>query len=91
MVNAAVHLDGPPKGTPITRAFQDFGTLELIAVGLTDLRSVCAEITEEGPRQLMPVAAEVFAPLYPHQQEALAWMIDRENINALPPFWAPLV
>ena len=63
----------------------------MVAVGWTEHRPVCAEITEEGPRQLMPAAAEILAPLYPHQQEALAWMVDRENINALPPFWAPLV
>lgn len=39
----------------------------------------------------MPAAAEVTKPLYPHQQEALAWMVDREILNALPPFWEPFV
>lgn len=26
-------------------------------------------------------------PLLPHQKQALAWMILRENNNDLPPFW----
>ena len=38
----------------------------------------------------MPAAAEVRKALYPHQQEALAWMVDRENVNALLSFWEPL-
>ena len=29
----------------------------------------------------------VVTPLLKHQQEALAWMIRRENSNELPPFW----
>ena len=38
----------------------------------------------------MPAAVEILKPLYPHQQEALAWMVKRENTNALPPFWEPI-
>ena len=26
--------------------------------------------------------------MYPHQKEALAWMLHRENSNSLPPFWS---
>lgn len=37
------------------------------------------------PRMLP--SPEVVSQLFPHQQEALAWMIGRENSNALPPFW----
>lgn len=29
----------------------------------------------------------ITSPLYPHQKEALAWMMERENNNTLPPFW----
>lgn len=36
-------------------------------------------------RRLMRASAEV--TLYPHQEEALAWMVARENSNQLPPFW----
>jgi hypothetical protein len=35
----------------------------------------------------MDAADEVVSQLFPHQMEALAWMIQRENSNALPPFW----
>ncbi len=35
----------------------------------------------------MRADAEVTTPLYPHQEEALAWMVARENSNQLPPFW----
>lgn len=39
------------------------------------------------PHQRAPAGPEVTSPLYQHQQEALAWMVGRENSNALPPFW----
>lgn len=29
----------------------------------------------------------VVTPLLPHQKQALAWMISRENNKELPPFW----
>lgn len=29
----------------------------------------------------------VGTPLLPHQKQALAWMVSRENSNDLPPFW----
>lgn len=35
----------------------------------------------------MDAADEVLSQLFPHQREALAWMVARENSNALPPFW----
>lgn len=55
----------------------------------SELCLLCAEISEDGPRALMPAAPEIVKPLYPHQQEALAWMVNRENTSALPPFWEP--
>lgn len=45
---------------------------------------------DKGRRQLATPDAEVATPLYPHQQEALAWMIERENSSQLPPFWGAL-
>ena len=30
----------------------------------------------------------VTSPMYAHQKEALAWLVSRENSNALPPFWS---
>jgi hypothetical protein len=41
-----------------------------------------------GPRQRMdPGLGLLKTQLLPHQQEALAWMISRENLSGLPPFW----
>lgn len=37
--------------------------------------------------RMAPPAERVVTPLLRHQQEALAWMVHRENSNALPPFW----
>ncbi|WIA37137.1 hypothetical protein OEZ86_014100 [Tetradesmus obliquus] len=39
-------------------------------------------------RPRMGASDEVLSQLFPHQQEALAWMVNRENSNALPPFWS---
>ena len=38
-------------------------------------------------RRMEPPVATIRTPLLPHQQEALAWMVDRENSDRLPPFW----
>ena len=67
------------------------GTRPLQVESAIELCHRCAEITEDGPRALMPAAAEILKPLYPHQQEALAWMVNRENTNAMTPFWEPLL
>lgn len=40
-----------------------------------------------GLKPQMDAADEVLTQLFPHQREALAWMITRENSNGLPPFW----
>uniref|UniRef100_A0A383WDF9 Uncharacterized protein n=1 Tax=Tetradesmus obliquus TaxID=3088 RepID=A0A383WDF9_TETOB len=39
-------------------------------------------------RPRMDASDEVLSQLFPHQQEALAWMVNRENSNTLPPFWS---
>jgi SWI/SNF-related matrix-associated actin-dependent regulator of chromatin subfamily A3 len=36
----------------------------------------------------MDASDEVLSQLFPHQQEALAWMVSRENSSSLPPFWS---
>jgi hypothetical protein len=38
---------------------------------------------------LMEPGRRITTPLLRHQQEALAWMVGRENSGALPPFWQP--
>ena len=43
--------------------------------------------TEKSERRALEPSSIVTSPLYPHQKEALAWLVARENANALPPFW----
>lgn len=43
--------------------------------------------TEKSERRALEPSSIVTSPLYPHQKEALAWLVARENTNALPPFW----
>jgi hypothetical protein len=47
------------------------------------------EILAEGAevQRMAPPVATIRTPLLPHQQEALAWMVRRENSGRLPPFW----
>ncbi|XP_050395446.1 helicase-like transcription factor [Patella vulgata] len=43
---------------------------------------------EEGDKTTMTEpAVAIKTPLYPHQKQALNWMICKENNEALPPFW----
>ncbi|KAG7669835.1 hypothetical protein Ndes2437B_g06024 [Nannochloris sp. 'desiccata'] len=44
-------------------------------------------MTEDGPRAQMEPSEIITTLLYPHQKEALAWMITQENSNTLPVFW----
>ena len=44
-----------------------------------------------GPKPYMDPVPEVTSTLFHHQKEALAWMLERENSNALPPFWSAAV
>ena len=46
-------------------------------------------LAEEAEARHMPAAAAITTPLLAHQKEALAWMVERENNGALPPFWEP--
>jgi SWI/SNF-related matrix-associated actin-dependent regulator of chromatin subfamily A3 len=48
---------------------------------------VFASIELGGPRAWCEPHHSVATTLFTHQKEALAWMITRENSNALPPFW----
>ncbi|KAJ8357138.1 hypothetical protein SKAU_G00199320 [Synaphobranchus kaupii] len=44
------------------------------------------DLMEDKTRE-MEAAEAVCTPLLPHQKQALAWMVARENNNDLPPFW----
>eukprot|EP00892_Ulva_mutabilis_P006202 jgi/Ulvmu1/3954/UM018_0177.1 len=38
-------------------------------------------------QRMQPHTKHIVTPLLRHQQEALAWMVQQENSNELPPFW----
>lgn len=44
-------------------------------------------MTEDSPWEQLEPSEIIKTPLYPHQKEALAWMIRQENSNKLPVFW----
>lgn len=48
---------------------------------------VHADVHSDGPQACLDPDEEVTSALFPHQAVALAWMINKENSNALPPFW----
>ncbi|XP_006993878.1 helicase-like transcription factor isoform X1 [Peromyscus maniculatus bairdii] len=45
------------------------------------------DLKEDGKTNEMEPAEGIETPLLPHQKQALAWMISRENSKELPPFW----
>lgn len=56
--------------------------------GKEELESLFQNILEErGRRKTMDVSGMVTSEMFEHQKEALAWMVERENSNRLPPFW----
>ena len=61
------------------------------AAEVTDFLSRMFEelLDEGGAVASMDACDTITTPLLPHQKEALAWMMQRENSNALPPFWEP--
>nr|XP_048308564.1 helicase-like transcription factor [Myodes glareolus] len=45
------------------------------------------DLKEDAKTNEMEPAEAIGTPLLPHQKQALAWMISRENSRELPPFW----
>lgn len=45
------------------------------------------DLKEDAKTNEMEPAEAIGTPLLPHQKQALAWMISRENSKELPPFW----
>nr|XP_015216673.1 PREDICTED: helicase-like transcription factor isoform X1 [Lepisosteus oculatus] len=68
-------LRGSPAAIPLTRE-----QLQNVFDKLFD------NLMEEKIQEMEPAEA-VGTPLLPHQKQALAWMVLRENNNDLPPFW----
>jgi SWI/SNF-related matrix-associated actin-dependent regulator of chromatin subfamily A3 len=63
--------------------------LSLVTASACCFLSILADLySSAASRPRMDASDEVLSQLFPHQQEALAWMVQRENSNGLPPFWS---
>ncbi|XP_028587090.2 helicase-like transcription factor isoform X1 [Podarcis muralis] len=53
----------------------------------TEFDKLFEDLKEDDKTREVEAAKAVVTPLLPHQKQALAWMISRENNKELPPFW----
>uniref|UniRef100_A0A8C5L821 Helicase-like transcription factor n=1 Tax=Jaculus jaculus TaxID=51337 RepID=A0A8C5L821_JACJA len=53
----------------------------------TEFDKLFEDLKEDDKTHEMEPAEGIETPLLPHQKQALAWMISRENSKDLPPFW----
>ncbi|KAJ6669426.1 hypothetical protein lerEdw1_008235 [Lerista edwardsae] len=53
----------------------------------TEFDRLFEDLKENDKTREVEAAETVITPLLPHQKQALAWMISRENNKELPPFW----
>nr|XP_060623727.1 helicase-like transcription factor isoform X2 [Anolis sagrei ordinatus] len=53
----------------------------------TEFDKLFEDLKEDDKTREMEAAEAVSTPLLPHQKQALAWMVSRENNRELPPFW----
>ncbi|XP_074954857.1 helicase-like transcription factor [Phalacrocorax aristotelis] len=73
---------GPSYSAPVHAAVQ------LTAEQLkSEFDKLFEDLKEDDKTCEMEGAEAVGTPLLPHQKQALAWMVSRENSNDLPPFW----
>ncbi|XP_029070346.1 helicase-like transcription factor isoform X4 [Monodon monoceros] len=73
---------GPSYSMPVHAAVQI--TTEQLK---TEFDKLFEDLKEDDKTQEMEPAEAVETPLLPHQKQALAWMVSRENSKELPPFW----
>ncbi|XP_052036706.1 helicase-like transcription factor isoform X1 [Apodemus sylvaticus] len=73
---------GPSYSRPVHAAVQM--TTEQLK---TEFDKLFEDLKEDDRTIEMEPAEAVETPLLPHQKQALAWMISRENSKELPPFW----
>ncbi|XP_069927732.1 helicase-like transcription factor isoform X6 [Oryctolagus cuniculus] len=73
---------GPSYSMPVHAAIQM--TTEQLK---TEFDKLFEDLKEDDKTQEMEPAEAVETPLLPHQKQALAWMVSRENSRELPPFW----
>ncbi|XP_070609485.1 helicase-like transcription factor [Erythrolamprus reginae] len=75
------------KGRPRYNA-PSHGAIQMTTEQLkTEFDKIFEDLKEDDKTFEMEAAKAVLTPLLPHQKQALAWMILRENNNDLPPFW----
>ncbi|KAK2090484.1 hypothetical protein P7K49_031740 [Saguinus oedipus] len=73
---------GPSYSMPLHAAVQM--TTEQLK---TEFDRLFEDLKEDDKTHEMEPAEAVETPLLPHQKQALAWMVSRENSKELPPFW----
>ncbi|XP_055501679.1 LOW QUALITY PROTEIN: helicase-like transcription factor [Leucoraja erinacea] len=73
---------GPSYKAPVHTAVQM--TAEQLK---NEFDKIFEDLKEHDKTQEIEPAKAVLTPLLPHQKQALAWMILRENNTDLPPFW----
>ncbi|XP_053454891.1 helicase-like transcription factor isoform X3 [Nycticebus coucang] len=73
---------GPSYSMPVHAAVQM--TTEQLK---TEFDKLFEDLKEDDKTQEMEPAEAIETPLLPHQKQALAWMVSRENSKELPPFW----
>nr|XP_020013924.1 helicase-like transcription factor [Castor canadensis] len=73
---------GPSYSVPVHPAVQM--TAEQLK---TEFDKLFEDLKEDDKTHEMEPAEAIETPLLPHQKQALAWMISRENSKELPPFW----
>ncbi|XP_061492992.1 helicase-like transcription factor [Rhineura floridana] len=73
---------GTSYGAPVHAAVQM--TTEQLK---TEFDKLFEDLKEDDKTREVEAAEAVVTPLLPHQKQALAWMISRENNKELPPFW----
>ncbi|KFU94994.1 Helicase-like transcription factor, partial [Chaetura pelagica] len=73
---------GPSYSAPVHAAVQL--TTEQLK---SEFDKLFEDLKEDDKTCEMEGAEAVGTPLLPHQKQALAWMVSRENSNDLPPFW----
>ncbi|XP_064418406.1 helicase-like transcription factor isoform X2 [Latimeria chalumnae] len=95
-------LGPPPKGSEFSgyglnwvpeRPGPSYRAPTLAAIQMTaeqlksEFDKLFEDLKEVDKTQEMEPADAVGTPLLPHQKQALAWMVSRENSKELPPFW----
>ncbi|KAL3846898.1 hypothetical protein ACJMK2_017850 [Sinanodonta woodiana] len=90
--DGASQSSGPVPGTPQSAGpgnywYNPRRTYLTPAEVKNELDKLFENIKEEDKTSTTESAEAVSTKLYPHQKQALNWMIKRENGSSLPPFW----